>query len=160
MSCRKWRKAEPDSGSHTYDHNGPFWMTYCGMAGKVWSGFCDEIHSKGKGWREENPNDTYSSHLTLNLLGRGLITPPRVFRNNPGRYQHETWHDPPDINSTSFGVKKKSDSGKTIVRYSRFCDVTSRDFGAKKDKCLKIRQKYVCDANCKKTTQKMVLEQF
>ena len=40
-------------------------------------------------------------------------------------------------------VKEKSESGKQILRYSRFCDVTSRDFGAKKDKCLKIRQKYV-----------------
>ena len=29
-----------------------------------------------------------------------------------------------------------------------------------KNKCLKIRQKYVCEANCKKTTQKIVLEQF
>ena len=56
-------------------------------------------------------------------------------------------------------VQKKNDSGNKILRYSRFCDVTSRDFGAKKDKCLKIRQKYVCEANCKKPTQKIVLEQ-
>ena len=56
-------------------------------------------------------------------------------------------------------VKEKSDSGKKL-RYSRFCDVTSRDFGAKKDKCLKIHQKYVCEVNCKKSAQKIVLEQF
>ena len=56
-------------------------------------------------------------------------------------------------------VKEKSDSGKTILRYSRFFDVNSRDFGAKKDKCLKIRQKYFCEANCKNPTQKIVLEQ-
>ena len=30
----------------------------------------------------------------------------------------------------------------------------------KKDKCLKIRQKYVCVANYKKTTQMIVHEQF
>ena len=56
-------------------------------------------------------------------------------------------------------VKEKSDSGKQKLRYSRFCDVTSRDFGAKKDKCLKIRQKYVYEANCKKLTQAIVIEQ-
>ena len=56
-------------------------------------------------------------------------------------------------------VKEKSDSGHKILRYSRFYDVTSRDFGAKKDKCLKIRQKYFCKANCKKLTQNIVIEQ-
>ena len=84
--------------------------------------------------------------LTLNRLG-GVSPPPLVFFKkkllNPNQYRHETWHDSPDINSTSFGVKK-SDSDNTILRYSRFCDVTLPRFWCEKDKYLKIRQKYVC----------------
>ena len=37
----------------------------------------------------------------------------------------------------------------TKLRYSQFRDVTSRDFGPK-NKCLKIRQKYIFEENCKK----------
>ena len=92
--------------------------------------------------------------LTLNRLG-GLSRSPLVFfRNNSWTLS--------DIDMklgmtlwTSFLrrlVKEKSNSGKKHLRYSRFCDVTSRE----KDKCLKIRPKYVCEAKCKKPTKKIV----
>ena len=105
---------------------------------------------------------TFYPLTTRNRLGGELITPPRFFRNiswtlanidmklGMSKFQFL------DINSTSFGVKKL-DLGKTKIRYSLFGDVTSRDFGAKKEKCLKIRQKYVCKANCKKTLHNMLL---
>ena len=55
-------------------------------------------------------------------------------------------------------MPNKIDSG--IFRYTQFCDIPSRDFGAK-NKCLKILQKYVCEEKSKaKTTHKMILELF
>ena len=41
-------------------------------------------------------------------------------------------------------MPKKSDKGKTKLRYNQFCDVTSRDFGAKKINVWKfVQNKFV-----------------
>ena len=55
-------------------------------------------------------------------------------------------------------VKEKYDSG-IFLDIADFVTSLPAILVRKKDKCLKIRQKYVCEANCKKPTQKIVLEQ-
>ena len=73
--------------------------------------------------------------LTHNRLGGGggVFHPPRFFRNNSWTLADiDMKLGMPLRTSILRRLAQKSDSGNKILRYSRFCDVTSRDFGAKK----------------------------
>ena len=73
--------------------------------------------------------------LTLNRLrGAGVFRPPLFFRNNSWTLAVIDMKLGMPLRTSILRrlVKKKSDSANKVLRYSRFCDVTSRDFGAKK----------------------------